>query len=167
VQIPGQEEAASSSDQATEESTSAGNDGGAVETTQDGTSTNESTSLASNTSGSEKQNQTGTAGSSEVETPTSDEPTTTEVASLANENEQTTSDADPVETVAKKELRTGTAVIIRRGDSLWRVARRNYGKGIRYTTIFEANRDQVRDADLIYPGQVLKVPELEEETASE
>ena len=167
VQLPGQEKAASSSDQATEESTSAGNNGGSVETTQDGTSTNESTSLASNTSGSEKQNQTGTADSVEVETTSSDQSETTEVASLANENEQTTSDADPVETVAKKELRTGTAVIIRRGDSLWRVARRNYGKGIRYTTIFEANRDQVRDADLIYPGQVLKVPELEEETASE
>ena len=39
------------------------------------------------------------------------------------------------------------------------MARRNNGAGIRYTTIFEANRDQVRDPDLIYPGQVLKVPE--------
>lgn len=60
-----------------------------------------------------------------------------------------------------KEIRTGTAVIIRRGDSLWRVARRNYGAGIRYTTIFDANRDQIRDPNLIYPGQVLKVPEGE------
>ncbi|MEM9330950.1 MAG: LysM peptidoglycan-binding domain-containing protein [Pseudomonadota bacterium] len=59
----------------------------------------------------------------------------------------------------KKEIRTGSAVIIRRGDNLWRIARRNYGDGIRYTTIFEANRDQIRDPDLIYPGQVFKVPE--------
>ncbi len=60
---------------------------------------------------------------------------------------------------AKKEILTGSAVIIRRGDSLWTVARRNYGAGIRYTTIFDANRDQVRNPHRIYPGQVLKVPE--------
>ncbi|MEM7289111.1 MAG: LysM peptidoglycan-binding domain-containing protein [Pseudomonadota bacterium] len=78
--------------------------------------------------------------------------TATEQASV-----QLASSAEP----PVQELRTGAAVIIRRGDSLWRVARRNYGAGIRYTTIFEANRDQVRDPDLIYPGQVLKVPEDE------
>ena len=66
----------------------------------------------------------------------------------------------------KPEIRTGASVIIRRGDSLWKVARRNYGAGIRYTTIFEANRDQVRDADLIYPGQVLKVPDQAEANES-
>jgi nucleoid-associated protein YgaU len=64
----------------------------------------------------------------------------------------------------KKEIQTGSAVIIRRGDSLWTVARRNYGAGIRYTTIFEANRDQVRDPNRIYPGQVLKVPESAQES---
>ena len=50
-------------------------------------------------------------------------------------------------------------MIIRRGDNLWRIARRNYGEGIRYTTIFQANRDQIRDPDLIYPGQVFDIPE--------
>ena len=59
----------------------------------------------------------------------------------------------------KKEIETGAAVIIRRGDNLWTVARRNYGAGIRYTTIFDANRDQVRNPHRIYPGQVLKMPE--------
>ena len=59
----------------------------------------------------------------------------------------------------KKEILTGSAVIIRRGDNLWTVARRNYGAGIRYTTIFDANRDQVRNPHRIYPGQVLKIPE--------
>ncbi|MDJ0614577.1 MAG: LysM peptidoglycan-binding domain-containing protein [Rhizobiaceae bacterium] len=71
---------------------------------------------------------------------------------------------EPVEEVVEeaseeKVIRTGASVIIRRGDNLWRVARRNYGAGIRYTTIFDANRDQIRDPDLIYPGQVFKVPE--------
>ncbi|MGI9350982.1 MAG: LysM peptidoglycan-binding domain-containing protein [Rhizobiaceae bacterium] len=67
--------------------------------------------------------------------------------------------SDEVAESEPAEIRTGAAVIIRRGDSLWRVARRNYGAGIRYTTIFEANRDQIRNPNLIYPGQVFKVPE--------
>ncbi|MCC2113465.1 MAG: LysM peptidoglycan-binding domain-containing protein [Hyphomicrobiales bacterium] len=47
---------------------------------------------------------------------------------------------------------------INRGDNLWRIARRLYGEGVRYTTIFEANRNQIRDPDLIYPGQVFLIP---------
>jgi nucleoid-associated protein YgaU len=53
---------------------------------------------------------------------------------------------------------TGASVIIRRGDNLWRISRRMLGKGVRYTTIYEANRDQIQDPSLIYPGQVFKVP---------
>ena len=55
-------------------------------------------------------------------------------------------------------LRTGTSIIIRRGDSLWRISRRAYGRGTRFTTIFEANRDQIRDPDRIYAGQVFRLP---------
>lgn len=51
-----------------------------------------------------------------------------------------------------------TYVIIRRGDNLWRIARRNYGRGIRYGTIFDANRDRIRNPHLIFPGQVFVVP---------
>jgi nucleoid-associated protein YgaU len=50
------------------------------------------------------------------------------------------------------------AVIIRRGDNLWRISRRVYGRGVRYTTIYLANQDQIRDPDLILPGQVFSVP---------
>ncbi|MBB5751193.1 LysM peptidoglycan-binding domain-containing protein [Prosthecomicrobium pneumaticum] len=49
-------------------------------------------------------------------------------------------------------------VIIRRGDNLWRIARRLYGRGIRYTTIYSANDDQIRSPHRIYPGQVFVVP---------
>ena len=52
-------------------------------------------------------------------------------------------------------------VVVQPGNSLWRIARRSYGRGIRYTVIFEANRDQIRDPDLIYPGQIFQVPEAE------
>ncbi|MEM9277712.1 MAG: LysM peptidoglycan-binding domain-containing protein [Pseudomonadota bacterium] len=88
-----------------------------------------------------------------------------QVAEVEEPDPQEVSEPQVAETVAaseeseKQEIRTGTAVIIRRGDNLWRIARRNYGDGIRYTTIFEANRDQIRNPDLIYPGQVFKVPE--------
>ena len=50
-------------------------------------------------------------------------------------------------------------VIIRKGDNLWRISRRLYGDGIRYTTIYQANQDQIRNPDLIYPGQVFLTPE--------
>ena len=49
--------------------------------------------------------------------------------------------------------------IIRRGDNLWTIARRVYGEGIKYTTIYQANTGQIRDPDRIYPGQVFDLPE--------
>ena len=47
---------------------------------------------------------------------------------------------------------------ITRGDSLWQISRRTYGKGNRYTVIYDANQDQIRDPDLIYPGQIFVLP---------
>ncbi|WP_449396419.1 LysM peptidoglycan-binding domain-containing protein [Devosia riboflavina] len=49
--------------------------------------------------------------------------------------------------------------IIRRGDNLWTIARRAYGEGIKYTTIYDANTGQIRDPDRIYPGQVFNLPQ--------
>lgn len=56
------------------------------------------------------------------------------------------------------DLRDGK-VVVQPGNSLWRIARRAYGRGIQYTIIYEANADQIRDPDLIYPGQIFEVPE--------
>ena len=50
------------------------------------------------------------------------------------------------------------AFIVQPGNSLWRIARRSYGAGLRYTVIYEANRSQIRRPDLIYPGQVFTIP---------
>jgi nucleoid-associated protein YgaU len=52
-----------------------------------------------------------------------------------------------------------TSVIIRRGDTLWQISRRIYGKGVRYTTIYLANEDQISNPDRIIPGQVFGVPD--------
>lgn len=56
------------------------------------------------------------------------------------------------------ELPADQAFIVQPGNSLWRIARRSYGAGLRYTVIYEANRTQIRDPDLIYPGQVFAIP---------
>ncbi|WP_346897890.1 Ig-like domain-containing protein [uncultured Roseibium sp.] len=50
-------------------------------------------------------------------------------------------------------------VIIHKGDNLWTISRRLYGDGFRYTTIYQANKGQIRNPDLIYPGQVFLTPE--------
>lgn len=60
-------------------------------------------------------------------------------------------------------IRTGRAVIIKRGDNLWRISRKTYGRGIRYTTIYNANRNQIRNPHRIYVGQIFKIPEKAEQ----
>ena len=51
-------------------------------------------------------------------------------------------------------------VVVQPGNSLWFIARETYGQGLRYTLIFDSNNGQIRDPDLIYPGQIFLVPEL-------
>ncbi len=67
-----------------------------------------------------------------------------------------------VEASLTRTLPTGdgqtTVVVVQPGNSLWRIARRVYGEGIRYTVIYEANRTKIQDPDLIYPGQRFDVP---------
>ena len=45
------------------------------------------------------------------------------------------------------------------GNTLWAIARERYGDGILYVQVFEANRDRIRNPDLIYPGQIFLLPE--------
>lgn len=52
----------------------------------------------------------------------------------------------------------GKTIIIRRNDNLWTIAQRLYGDGLRYTAIYEQNRDQIRDPNLIFPGQTFTLP---------
>ncbi|MBL4740044.1 MAG: LysM peptidoglycan-binding domain-containing protein [Sneathiella sp.] len=48
--------------------------------------------------------------------------------------------------------------IVQPGNSLWRIARRMYGEGTEYTMIYQANQDQIKDPNLIFPGQIFKLP---------
>jgi nucleoid-associated protein YgaU len=47
---------------------------------------------------------------------------------------------------------------VSRGDSLWRISQRTLGGGQRYAVIYKANRQQIRNPDRIYPGQVFVIP---------
>ncbi|PHK96147.1 peptidoglycan-binding protein [Pseudoroseomonas rhizosphaerae] len=49
-------------------------------------------------------------------------------------------------------------VVVQPGHNLWRIARATYGRGTRYTTIYRANQEQIRDPGRIYPGQVFTLP---------
>lgn len=76
--------------------------------------------------------------------------------------------AEEPETVEQAPLQQSkTSVIIRRGDTLWQISRRIYGKGVRYTTIYLANEDQITDPDRIIPGQVFGVPDKTVESDAE
>jgi nucleoid-associated protein YgaU len=47
---------------------------------------------------------------------------------------------------------------VQKGDSLSKIAQQQYGDGKKWRAIFEANRDQISNPDLIHPGQVLTIP---------
>ena len=51
---------------------------------------------------------------------------------------------------------------VQRGMTLWAIAEEELGEGIRYVAVYEANSDLIRDPDLIYPGQVFRIPLLPE-----
>ena len=61
--------------------------------------------------------------------------------------------AEPVDMSAGNQV-----VVVQPGNSLWLIASRTYGSGFRYTVIYQANKGQISDPDLIYPGQVFKLP---------
>jgi nucleoid-associated protein YgaU len=69
------------------------------------------------------------------------------------------SGAQATETTGARTGNVNRSVIIRRGDTLWRISRRVYGQGVRYSAIYLANQNQIKNPDRIWPGQVFRVPE--------
>lgn len=74
--------------------------------------------------------------------------------------------ADPRDVIAAQEATGdgddgGKTVIVQPGQSLWRISRQHYGSGWQYTVIYAANDGQIRDPDLIYPGQIFDIPDAE------
>ena len=70
--------------------------------------------------------------------------------------------AKPAEAPAAPAVPTVQKITIQPGNNLWKLSRGLYGLGSRYTVIFEANKDVIRNPALIYPGQVLTAPQKAE-----
>ena len=72
---------------------------------------------------------------------------------------------EPVETILALAEETGQApqpislVTVQPGNTLWGISRRAFGEGVQFVKVFEANRDRIRDPNLIFPGQVFTIPE--------
>ncbi|MGU3466455.1 LysM peptidoglycan-binding domain-containing protein [Methylobacterium sp. C33D] len=76
-------------------------------------------------------------------------------AAVSNARVADMAEPDRVGAVFVPEISTAR---ITRGDNLWRISQRTYGRGERYTVIYDANQNQIRDPDLIYPGQIFVLP---------
>ncbi len=85
---------------------------------------------------------------SRVETPFKREPVEVLQAAEATASEEVAEQAPPIRSVT-----------VQKGDTLWAISRERFGDGILYVRLFDANRDLIRDPDLIYPGQVFTIPE--------
>jgi nucleoid-associated protein YgaU len=72
---------------------------------------------------------------------------------------QATETAPAAEATGAQAGKVNRAVIIRRGDTLWQISRRIYGQGVRFSAIYFANQNQIKDPNRIWPGQVFRVPE--------
>lgn len=48
--------------------------------------------------------------------------------------------------------------VIQKGDTLWKIAEKAYGSGAKYTAIVAANKEVIKDADKIFPGQKIRIP---------
>jgi nucleoid-associated protein YgaU len=66
--------------------------------------------------------------------------------------------AQPFESPSQAAAGAGGQYTVQSGNSLWLIARKTYGSGQHYTVIFGANKEHIRDPNLIYPGQVITLP---------
>jgi len=103
---------------------------------------------------------------SRFETPFEREVATQELAAAQTEaaapevapaSEPATSEPAAAEPAA--EAAAPITITVQPGFTLWAIARDTYGDGVLYVQVFEANRDKIKDPDLIYPGQVFTVPQ--------
>lgn len=66
---------------------------------------------------------------------------------------------DETRRVASTDIAPVSLITVQPGNTLWGIAQDNYGEGLLYVRVFEANNDRIRDPDLIFPGQIFSVPD--------
>ena len=97
---------------------------------------------------------------------TTDTATDTDTASTDTTAQATTEAAPAAKVATATETAPETAtpaasvtVTVQPGFTLWGIAKRQLGQGIMYVQVYEANKDKIKDPDLIYPGQVFTLPQ--------
>ena len=85
--------------------------------------------------------------------------TAKELVILTLGNNMGVSTVDDRISVIRPELEA-TFYEVKKGDSLSKIAKEHYGDAMKYNSIFEANKPMLKDPNLIYPGQVLRIPKL-------
>jgi nucleoid-associated protein YgaU len=65
---------------------------------------------------------------------------------------------EPTGTTGTTSTSSSATYVVVNGDSLSKIAKREYGDANKWHRIYEANQDIIKDPDLIYPGQTLKIP---------
>lgn len=68
----------------------------------------------------------------------------------------------PAEATSGDESEGGRTYTVKPGDTLWKISQEMYGSGSKYMKIFEANTPMLENPDKIFPGQELKIPDLDE-----
>lgn len=85
--------------------------------------------------------------------PVAAQPTTQPVRSEESADNKSVQNQPTVQQVSPDVFYT-----VKSGDSLSKIAQKQYGDASKWKQIFDANRDQIKDANLIQPGQKLKIP---------
>jgi len=99
-----------------------------------------------------------------AEQPAGEQPVAQEPAT-AEASQETTGEAQETAAATAPAAETASApkegrIVIQPGNNLWRISRVLYGTGNKFTMLYEANKDQIRNPNLIYPGQVFRTPEV-------
>jgi nucleoid-associated protein YgaU len=101
------------------------------------------------------------------EQPAAAQPSGSEVAETPPAGQEQDAMQQPEETAAAAEATEVASpvpsegrIVIQPGNNLWRISRVLYGTGAKFTMLYEANKDQIRNPNLIYPGQVFRTPEV-------
>ena len=72
----------------------------------------------------------------------------------AEPQQEATTETAPVETTSAADM---SSYEVNKGDSLWGISDKSYGNAYKWPLIYKANSDKIKDADLIYPGQVFDI----------
>ena len=80
----------------------------------------------------------------------------TKTCKIVSENTVSTQNTRPTDNSPAPS--TNKTYTVKKGDCLWNIAKSFYGNGSKYTVIYNANKDKIKNPNLIYPGQVLTIP---------